>query len=404
MRKVLWRDSMNIRHRQSATYQQPTDSLLIDTETMKKRLLLTVVFCAAVAAFTLQPVSALEKELGIGSKAPALDIEHWIQDGGGFFKPVKEFEDGKVYVVEFWATWCGPCINSMPHLAEVQNKYRGRGVQIVSVSDETLDEVNDLLGRENEQVGKTFQEITSAYSLTTDPDRSVHIDYMEASGQQGIPTSFIVGKTGQIEWIGHPMGMDEPLEAVVTDSWDREKFKEQLRMQEEAEANLQEIPKLANAGKFTEALELVNKTMGMIQEEQLKDGLRTIAFRLRLSAGELDEAREQIAASKGNAYTVGQYGYFVSGMMKQGVKVGTLADDSIKAIEAEIAGADDDMKALLHHTVSLLHEASDNLPAAIEAQQAAIDAATDERQKERLVSHLKELQEKASGDSKEAEK
>ena len=76
------------------------------------------------------------KNWGLDREAPALDIEHWIQDGNGFFKPVKKFEAGKVYVIEFWATWCGPCIASMPHLAELQNKYRGRDVQVISVSDE----------------------------------------------------------------------------------------------------------------------------------------------------------------------------------------------------------------------------------------------------------------------------
>ena len=182
---------------------------------MIKRLLLIAVCCAVVFVLTFPSARALDKELGIGSEAPRLDIEHWVQDGNGFFKPVEEFQQGKVYVVEFWATWCAPCIASMPHLAELQQKYRGRGVQIISISDETLDEVQELLQKENDEEGKTFAEINSAYSLTTDPDRSVHEDYMEASNQQGIPTSFIVGKTGQIEWIGHPMELDEPLEAVV---------------------------------------------------------------------------------------------------------------------------------------------------------------------------------------------
>jgi thiol-disulfide isomerase/thioredoxin len=368
---------------------------------MKTRLLLTVVFCVAVAAITLKPVLALDKELGIGSKAPPLDIEHWVQDGNGFFKPVTEFKGGNVYVVEFWATWCGPCIASMPHLAEVQNKYRGRGVQIVSVSDESLDEVKDLLGQDNEQAGKTFQEITAAYSLTADPDRSVHEAYMEAAGQNGIPTSFIVGKTGQIEWIGHPMGMDEPLEAVVTDSWDRAKFKSEYEMQKEAEANFQKIPQLANAGKFDEALALVVKTMGMVKDEPVKNQLRDFAFRLRVSAGKLDEARDQITEAKGDAYAVGKHGFLIVSLMKQDAEVGTLPGVAIKSIEAEIDGAADDMKALLHHTVALLNEASGNLPAAIKAQEAAVEASTDDRQKERLVTLLDELKEKASGDKKD---
>ena len=172
-----------------------------------------------------------------------LAIEHWLQDGNGFFKPVTKFEKGKVYVVEFWATWCGPCIQSMPHLAEIQNKYRGQGVQVISVSNETVEEVKDLLGKNHPQTGKPFSELTSAWCLTTDPDGSVYKDYMEASKQGGIPTAFLVGKTSEIEWIGHPMDMDGPLEAVVNDTWDRAVFeKEMLAASPRLNDTMQETP------------------------------------------------------------------------------------------------------------------------------------------------------------------
>ena len=86
--------------------------------------------------------------LTVGSEAPNLDIEHWVQDGNGQFKPVTDFENGKVYIVEFWATWCGPCIQSMPHLAQLQTEYASKGVQIVSISDEDLETVEKFLDRE----------------------------------------------------------------------------------------------------------------------------------------------------------------------------------------------------------------------------------------------------------------
>ena len=67
------------------------------------------------------------KSLTIGSVAPPLDIEHWVQDGKGKFKPVTKFNKDSVYIVEFWATWCGPCIASMPHIVETQKKICRQG-------------------------------------------------------------------------------------------------------------------------------------------------------------------------------------------------------------------------------------------------------------------------------------
>ncbi|MCA9133171.1 MAG: TlpA family protein disulfide reductase, partial [Planctomycetales bacterium] len=113
--------------------------------------------------------------LTIGSQAPPLDVEHWVQDGNGKFKPVTKFDKGKVYVVEFWATWCGPCVASMPHLAALQTELADKGVQIVSISNEELETVEKFLEREvrsqdEEAKPQTYRQLTSAYCLTTDPD------------------------------------------------------------------------------------------------------------------------------------------------------------------------------------------------------------------------------------------
>ena len=86
-----------------------------------------------------------DEVLTIGSKAPSIDVEHWLSNGNGKFPVVKKFQTGKVYVVEFWATWCGPCVASMPHISKLQNKFSDQGVQIISVSEEDLETVEEFL-------------------------------------------------------------------------------------------------------------------------------------------------------------------------------------------------------------------------------------------------------------------
>ena len=160
------------------------------------------------------------KTLTIGDAAPPIDIEHWIKGD-----KVAKFESGKVYVVEFWATWCGPCKVSMPHLGELQTQYKDYGVTFIGISDEPLDTVTKFLDTVDKKSEKKWSDLIQ-YTLTTDPDKSVRNDYFTAAGQRGIPSAFIVGKDQHVEWIGnpHPMsddGFDKALEAVVKDTWDR---------------------------------------------------------------------------------------------------------------------------------------------------------------------------------------
>ncbi|QDV72214.1 TlpA disulfide reductase family protein [Botrimarina mediterranea] len=235
-----------------------------------------------------------EPALTIGTKAPNLDIEHWFSSETPE-QPIK-FEKDKVYVVEFWATWCPPCVASMPHLAELQKQYADKGVTIISVSDEDTETVEAFLdttvrGREEEATEKetegeegaeekkapTYRELTSAYQLTADPDGSTSADYMEASGQSGIPCSFIVGKSGYIEWIGHPMGIDDALASVVADTWDREAFLEEFKQQQMRDLAMQQVQRALGSGDYERAMELIEK----INKDNSDPQLTMLASRLK---------------------------------------------------------------------------------------------------------------------------
>ncbi len=233
----------------------------------KKFIAVRAMAAVLTACATLSAVAdeAGTKVLTIGSPAPSIDVEHWVSNGQGKFQPVKKFEAGKVYVVEFWATWCGPCISSMPHLAETQNKYADKGVQIISISDEDLETVEGFLKKPvrgakpvgDDGMPPTYAELTSAYCLTTDPDGSVQEDYMRAAGQNGIPTCFIVGKDAHVEWIGHPMAMDEPLEQIVSGSWDRAAFMAEFKKEQERGLMMSKISSKMRRGDTAGALEVI---------------------------------------------------------------------------------------------------------------------------------------------------
>ncbi|MBX3442612.1 MAG: redoxin family protein [Planctomyces sp.] len=175
-----------------------------------------------------QPIeSAAPAKLEIGSPAPPLAIASYFQG-----EPVHSFEPGKVHIVEFWATWCGPCLMSMPHIAELQQHY-GDDLRVIGVTREEPAVVEAFLKKEHAS-GKPWSEVIT-YRLALDDSSKMNESYMRAAGQNGIPTAFVVGRDGYIEWIGHPMAMDAPLAKVVDGSWDRiaarQEFLDQQQMQ-----------------------------------------------------------------------------------------------------------------------------------------------------------------------------
>ena len=157
------------------------------------------------------PAKPAEKTptLRLGDPAPPLRVNKWLTG-----TEVKRFEPGKVYVVEFWATWCGPCLGVMPQLTALQAEYKDKGLTVVSLT--VKDEKNSAAAVEAflARRGKRY-----AYTFAFCEDRTTYSDYITAAGLAGIPTAFVVGPTGKIEYMGHSLELDLVIPKVMAGTW-----------------------------------------------------------------------------------------------------------------------------------------------------------------------------------------
>jgi len=204
---------------------------------------------AATQAAPAAPAAPTTLALSIGSKAPIPEISDFVRGEKPTF-----FEPGKVYVIEFWATWCPPCRQSMPHLTKLAEDMKSKGVVIVGVSDEKVETVRTFLEKDEWKQ-------KARYTLATDPDRSTHKAYMEASGQGGIPTAFIV-KEGVVQWIGHPMEMDAPLAKIVDGTWDpktaKQSFEDAVAEEMKAMGRQNDMTKAIDSKDWDKAVALID--------------------------------------------------------------------------------------------------------------------------------------------------
>src|SRR6201999_200289 len=139
----------------------------------KIRTLLSLVAGVALAG-------SANAALKIGDPAPKLQIASWAQGD-----PVKEFEPGKMYVVEFWATWCGPCRASIPHLNELYQKFKDKGV--VVIGQDVWEQEENGVAPFIKKMGTNMTYRVALDDKSNDTKGAMAATWMEAAGRNGIP-------------------------------------------------------------------------------------------------------------------------------------------------------------------------------------------------------------------------
>ncbi|WP_439360512.1 TlpA disulfide reductase family protein [Bradyrhizobium sp. DASA03007] len=151
--------------------------------------------------------------LRMESPAPPIKVENWLRG-----EPLTSFQPGKVYIVEFWATWCGPCAAVMPHLVQLQEKYKDSGLELLGVAAyEQAPTADEARTRLDAWLADKFSSLN--YRIGFDSTGEMRKLWMDSSFSVGIPTSFVVDRDGHIAFIGPPMQLDDVLPKLLNGSW-----------------------------------------------------------------------------------------------------------------------------------------------------------------------------------------
>lgn len=126
---------------------------------------------------------------------------------------------GKVVLINLWAIWCGPCIQEMPHLNEMQEKYKDKGFVVLG-----LNTGNDYGAKEKKgNIDKFVERQKLNYSIGWS-ERSLTEEFFRLGRMNGIPQSFLINRDGKLTGIFQGGGpkvitqMKENVEKVVNAS------------------------------------------------------------------------------------------------------------------------------------------------------------------------------------------
>lgn len=162
---------------------------------------------SSVRAETAAAPAAEVKSLKVGDAAPAFKVTEWFKGDATTIDP------SKTYIIECWATWCGPCIKAFPHLSDIAKANKDK-ITVIGVNvweRKSPEEVKAFVEKQGDNM---------SYLVAADGDKVIANDWLKAAGQNGIPCAFVVHK-GKVNWMGHPAQLKQDLlESILNDKFD----------------------------------------------------------------------------------------------------------------------------------------------------------------------------------------
>jgi thiol-disulfide isomerase/thioredoxin len=95
-----------------------------------------------------------------------------------------EMQKGQVLLVDFWASWCGPCRESFPWMTSIQAKYKAQGFKVIAIN----------LDQEKDQALDFLSEFKPGFTVLFDTEAQLPEDFEVI----GMPTSFLIDRQGRI--------------------------------------------------------------------------------------------------------------------------------------------------------------------------------------------------------------
>ncbi len=131
-----------------------------------------------------------------GKSAPAMNVSQWLNGPPRL--------DGRLVVVDFFASWCGPCMNAVPHMNELATRNE-QDLVVVGISDEQAGTLRTGLGRAG------YPANSFRYPIGVDPDARMKKGF----GVTAIPHVAVVSADGIVRWQGHPMQLNDTMMAEL---------------------------------------------------------------------------------------------------------------------------------------------------------------------------------------------
>jgi thiol-disulfide isomerase/thioredoxin len=158
-----------------------------------KKVVLILLFGVPNVLLAQSDMFKSQREL-IGKITDEIQVTHYLQN-----EPSDKNYNNKFKVLEFWATWCSPCLKAVPHLNRLQEKFRGQNIVFLSITYENP-----------EKTLHTFQKVKFETVVVSTTTRAIHKKRkVQDNGTMSLPRTVLIDNENRIVWYGSPKELTE---------------------------------------------------------------------------------------------------------------------------------------------------------------------------------------------------
>lgn len=160
-----------------------------------KKIILTAVVCFPLLLLAQTNLFQPQQEL-VNTTVDTIEVSNYLLN-----EPADKDFGSKFKVLEFWATWCRPCLKAVPHLNKLQNKFRDRNLVFLSVTYEP-----------GKKAAAAFDKVRFETIVVTDTTRAIHRKLrIDMNGMMPLPRTVLIDNENKIVWYGSPEKLNAKL-------------------------------------------------------------------------------------------------------------------------------------------------------------------------------------------------
>ncbi len=280
---------------------------------LSKRLI-----AAVLAGTCLMPLIA-QGAGSVGETAPELTSRKSYNTATGKGISLAQYR-GRVVMIDFWATWCGPCIASLPHVKDLHAKYAAKGLVIIGQTDGTSEDIPAFL----KKYGMEY--VISVGDKVYDP----------AYGVRGIPHAVLIDGNGKITYVGHAATVSEKhVETALKTVSPLATLGYPVFTEPSSSRSVRSIQKTLMGGRVGSGIEQLNK---IIETDKDAEDVTEAKSVLEVATSWVEEKKAQAIAAeeKGDVYTAAEL-YSVLSKALSGTEDGTQAGEKFKTLKSDPA-------------------------------------------------------------------